>query len=94
VPLGVAAWAGNEILRLTDIQFLYAAGLTLLSSIGTFVATSLMTAPPDDGQVDCCTRAFLPGRETPGLAVPWSAAETAAAVLLVVFTAALVAWWR
>lgn len=94
VPLGVAAWIGNEILALTEIQFLYAAGLMLLASVGLFVAASLTRPPPDAERVAGFTRSLLAWRDAPELAPRWSISEKAAAALLLGLTLALVWWWR
>ena len=44
--LGVAGWIGNEIMHVSRLQYLYAAGLLFIASIAIFVVASLLTSAP------------------------------------------------
>ena len=46
IPLGVFGWIGNEVLGVSELQFLYAAGLMFALSVVIFVAVSLVTPAP------------------------------------------------
>jgi solute:Na+ symporter, SSS family len=50
-PVGFVGFLGAEIFDVFDLQFLYAAGLSLLVSLVVFVALSLMTTAPDPEEI-------------------------------------------
>lgn len=46
LSIGTAGWISNEILHLTRLQYLYAAGLMFVISSAIFITASLLTTPP------------------------------------------------
>lgn len=88
--VGCIGWVANEILKMTSLHFLYAAGIVLLVSSGLLVATSLATAAPEPATSELtwrpedCSRAKSPWYRDP---------RFLSAVLLLLCAAMLYSWW-
>lgn len=52
VGAGIAGWVINEILHVTQLQYLYAGGLMFVLSCLIFITASLLSAPPGPDKIE------------------------------------------
>jgi SSS family solute:Na+ symporter len=105
IPLGVAGWIGNEVVGVSDLQFLYAAGVMFFLSALLFVGVSLVTPVPSPERLhglvwrpqargDDESSGVAVTEEGPGeVAPPWHLSFRTLATGLLLAAGVLVAWW-
>jgi SSS family solute:Na+ symporter len=105
IPLGVLGWIGNEVLEVSDLQFLYAAGVMFVLSALLFVGVSLVTPAPAPERLrglvwrpqargDDESSGVAVAQEGPGeVAPPWYLDFRALATGLLLAAGVLVVWW-
>jgi SSS family solute:Na+ symporter len=90
VSLGGLGWLGNEILGLTSLHYLYAAGLMFAASAAVLVGVSLATAAPEAER----TAPLVWRRSTEGeRRGPWYRSHAALSAGLLVLCAVVVIYW-
>jgi solute:Na+ symporter, SSS family len=90
---GMAAFFTGEVLRLYELQFLYATGIMFGASALLYVTVSLTTPPPDPARVDQVRWTTRVWREDSAalMGKPWWSNPRLQAITLLALTAALVA---
>jgi SSS family solute:Na+ symporter len=94
VPLGVAAWAANEVWAWTGVPYLYASAAMLGVSAVLLAVASLATAPPAAEQAALTWSPAQWRAESAELAGrPWYADPRHQSLGLLGLAAGLVVWW-
>lgn len=93
IPLGVVGWVTNEIVGLSEIQYLYASGVMLALGTALFVAVTAATPAPAPDRI----RGLVWRDRTPEEAVaaggPWWKDPRVLSGALLVASAVVVGWW-
>lgn len=92
IPVGVVGWVANEIVGVSDIQYLYASGIMLALSGAVLAAVSLLTSAPARGAL------AVAGRDVEA-AAPVAAGRglldyRVLSALLLAVSGTIVYWWR